>query len=943
MSRFPRAFAAFGVSTALCALSALPVAPVVAAPLSDANSTPAAQAEKSRPITTPDPSGPDAHEDSTWANPLARSTDPEQDVRLEITDIEPAEAHAEAHGAQAEAHGAQAQDPAASQTYTLRIRNDRPRALSNLSLTLYYRTAATAAEVRVAQIANQGEYALRSEPLQLDGILGPGESREVQVTLPLGADSGAASGTTSSHDAPSAQPLTIPANAFKEPGAYPLLFSLSGQDTNPEDAGQSGVQYLAVTRTTLTVGASERKEEQPSTPVTVLYPLAGQTYMAPGQTGDAPKRRPAFLTKDELAKEVADGGRLRGLLDAYREAKSKKLKQATCIAIDPELLDTVNRLAEGYLVGDRTPDPVEEPKRLRDSWDEILGGKEPDAQHKPGNTDAKRWVDDLREVVQNNCSVALPYAGADINALAQVDSDWLRVRALGMGSSVIQRILGVVPMQNVVVPDSGYVSPEAQRVLAAGITKSPDKAQPVEADASQRFEQTVQGEPAIPQAGHVTALVADNTVTVERPAASPTDAETGAGTQHGATPNPSPSPSDEEWNQRLVNLPTSPGAQGTTATALQYSADLGTVLKATGEDPEVSAYSNPELRFNLEEDSSAARMATAQAVLNLELDSGRPTLAVPPAAWSVNKSQAASFLQTISQRLDDSSARPAPLSEAVQPRGIDLPDAAAGTTQLPYSDPGAYSTPYLGALTDAARDLRQLTLFMHNDGTIALTREGFTSPLFADLLRGVSSYRKRDHGHSSILREELRNRVSRVEQVTTQLRRSISLLPPGNVFTRTSDSSPLLVVARNGLPLPVTAVVGYSSDADTDVTVHTDSADSSTIPAKGSITWSLTTDIADTSKQVNLSLWLATANHDGAGDLQDGTRISDPVELRVQSVPGLSARGLAIIAAVLLGIGAAGKMLWDRRGGRSSQSAKAKPLKAEPLKAVPRPVDEDQK
>lgn len=927
MSRFPRAFVAFGVSTALCALSALPVAPVVAAPLSDANSTPAAQAEKSRPITTPDPSGSDAHEDSTWANPLARSTDPKQDIRLEITDIAPAEAP----GAQAEAHaeapGAHAGDPAASQTYTLRIRNDRPRALSNLSLTLYYRTAATSAEVRVAQIANQGEYALRSEPLQLDGILGPGESREVQVTLPLGADS---------HDAPSAQSLTIPANAFKEPGAYPLLFSLSGQDTNPEDAGQSGVQYLAVTRTTLTVGASERKEEQPSTPVTVLYPLAGQTYMAPGQTGDAPKRRPAFLTKDQLAKEVADGGRLRGLLDAYREAKSKKLKQATCIAIDPELLDTVNRLAEGYLVGDRTPDPVEEPKRLRDSWDEILGGKEPDAQHKPGNTDAKRWVDDLREVVQNNCSVALPYAGADINALAQVDSDWLRVRALGMGPSVIQRILGVVPMQNVVVPDSGYVSPEAQKVLAAGITKSPDKVRPVEADASQRFEQTVQGEPAIPQAGHVTALVADNTVTVERPAASPTDA------QHGATPNPSPSPSDEEWNQRLVNLPTSPGAQGTTATALQYSADLGTVLKATGENPEVSAYSNPELRFNLEEDSSAARMATAQAVLNLELDSGRPTLAVPPAAWSVNKSQAASFLQTISQRLDDSSARPAPLSEAVQPRGIDLPDAAAGTTQLPYSDPGAYSTPYLGALTDAARDLRQLTLFMHNDGTIALTREGFTSPLFADLLRGVSSYRKRDHGHSSILREELRNRVSRVEQVTTQLRRSISLLPPGNVFTRTSDSSPLLVVARNGLPLPVTAVVGYSSDADTDVTVHTDSADSSTIPAKGSITWSLTTDIADTSKQVNLSLWLATANHDGAGDLQDGTRISDPVELRVQSVPGLSARGLAIIAAVLLGIGAAGKMLWDRRGGRSSQSAKAKPLKAEPLKAVPRPVDEDQ-
>lgn len=911
MSRFPHACTAFGVSVALCGLFALPVAPAAADPFNDAPS--ASTAQNSAQGRAVDPTDPAVHEDSNWANPLARATDPQQDVDLEIIGI----------GTSSSVHAA------AGQTYTLRIHNDRSHALSNLSLTLFYRSAATAAEVRVAQLANQGEYSLSSQPLQLDGTLGPGETREVTVTLPAAGIS-----IDSSHDAPSPQPLNLPPNAFEEPGAYPLLFSLSGQDTNPEDPGQGSAQYLAVARTTLSVGASTRKEDQPSTPVTVVYPLAGQTYMAAGQTGDAPKRRPAFVTKDVLAAEVGKGGRLRGLLDAYREAESTKLKQATCIAIDPELLDTVNRLAEGYYVGERAPDPVEEPQRLRDSWDEILGGKEVDAQHMPGNADARKWIADLREVVQSNCSVALPYAGADINGLSQVDSDWLRVRALGTGTEVIQRILGVVPTQNVVIPDSGYVSPEAQQVLAAGISKTPEGVEPVETDQSRRFEQTVQGKPAMPQAGHVTALMAENTVNIEQPAATPEQDPGDAGPDSIDPANPT----DEAWNQRLVNLPgAQTGSSKTTATALTYSADLGTVLKATGEHPEVAAYSNPNLRFNLTDDSAVARLASAQAVLNLELDSGRPTLAVPPAAWSVNKAQASSFLQTISQRLDNHSATPAPLPEAVKPRGIDLADVGSGSTTVPYTDPGAYSSPYLGTMADTARKLQELTLFMQNDSTIALTREGFTSPLFSDLLRGLSTYRKRERDHMDVLRERLGTNLARVGQVTSQLRRSISLLPPGNVFTRTSDSSPLLVVARNGLPLPVTAKVGYSSDADTDVTVHVDSTASPTIPAKGSITWSLTTDIADTSKQVNLSLWLATTGQDGKKDLQDGTRISDSVELRVQSVPGLSSRGVTIIAVLLLGIGAAGKVLWDRRSGLASKRSTATPLRP-----APRPQEGDQ-
>ena len=141
MSRFPHACTAFGVSVALCGLSVLPIAPAVADPINSSTAAP----------TAPDPTAPEAREDSNWANPLARATDPQQNVDLQITGIDTG-------GGSDTVGNSSNSSNSATRTYTLRIRNDRPHALSNLSLTLYYRSAATAAEVRVAQLANQGEY-----------------------------------------------------------------------------------------------------------------------------------------------------------------------------------------------------------------------------------------------------------------------------------------------------------------------------------------------------------------------------------------------------------------------------------------------------------------------------------------------------------------------------------------------------------------------------------------------------------------------------------------------------------------------------------------------------------------------------------------------------------------------------------------------------------------
>src|SRR5699024_11547237 len=85
-----------------------------------------------------------------------------------------------------------------------------------------------------------------------------------------------------------------------------------------------------------------------------------------------------------------------------------------------------------------------------------------------------------------------------------------------------------------------------------------------------------------------------------------------------------------------------------------------------------------------------------------------------------------------------------------------------------------------------------------------------------------------------------------------------------NVYTRTSDSSPLLVVAENALPLPVRAKLEYDSiDA-----VRLNTSDDILIPAKGSITVSLTASMPERQERTNISMWLATA---------DGATISEQI------------------------------------------------------------------
>src|SRR5699024_7933310 len=99
-------------------------------------------------------------------------------------------------------------------------------------------------------------------------------------------------------------------------------------------------------------------------PVTMMYPVTAAPELAAGQPG-LPNESdgPARLVSDSLAASLAPGGRLDGLLAAAEQARSTEqdphgaLAAGLCVAVDPDLLVTVDAMTRGYTVSEDPADP----------------------------------------------------------------------------------------------------------------------------------------------------------------------------------------------------------------------------------------------------------------------------------------------------------------------------------------------------------------------------------------------------------------------------------------------------------------------------------------------------------------------------------------------------------------------------------------------------------
>lgn len=701
---------------------------------------------------------------------------------------------------------------------TARIRNDSDSPADGLTITPRRGpNSGSVYDATVATIAQPGEYTPAGPAVEVPP-LGAGEEVEIPFTVDL---------------PPQTQAAT-----------FPMMLVLA----------QDGA--ILDTERWHTWAEGPLLEGHEPTGMSVLFPVSTTIDTVPGETGEAPNRPPLILYSEQLADQLAPGGRLDELVEVYSGSVARQdgVGYASCLALDPALVDTVDRMAQGYLVDDDRPAPGRQRQRLRDSW----GNQDPasaDSTPGKGSKDAAAWLDKVKAAAQSGCTVALPWANADLNAVARTGDKWLMREALERGPFTLERVLGTPAARNVVVPGAGYLTPEA----AAAMGWADHSRSDLSVSGMQRYWEEEQAR--------------------TRPAQQPNLQST---LDSPTLPVASAAPAPEQPVQVLVADNTIPSRFTSVmpgVVAVGYQADLASTLAATGSYPETTGYSQENLRFNYAVDSTAARdLTAATAVRTAAMTAAEPVMVAPPAGWDA--STARHVMDAVGQLVESRTVTPMSLADYTRLPGDTAEAPAAGA---PYNDPTVYSDAEILNAGQQAQFIDDLTALLANDPAIALTRYGYTLPLRAELLNALTVTHRRAYTFYTDAENRTRNRLNRGRDTLAGIRASISLIPPGNVYTRTSESSPLLIVAENGLPLPVDASILYRGPED--ATLNTPAE--FTIPARGSLTLQMTANLPQDAERTDLQLFLATPNK---------RPISQPVDIAVQTAGGAFANWILVAA-----------------------------------------------
>jgi uncharacterized protein DUF6049 len=216
--------------------------------------------------------------------------------------------------------------------------------------------------------------------------------------------------------------------ALDETGVYQLGVTLTGQT---ED--ERWDQILGAGRTLLPWQPADTGEEQAGTRLTVMWPLISTTRLT-AQTGSNEEQTPAFRD-DSLLEDISPGGQL------YEMVALGADLPVTWV-IDPDLLASVDAMTEEYQV-------------YTEDGDLIPGD---------GQSQARAWLDALRDTVQDSEVVALPFGDPDLASLAH---EGIEVRgALGqlktateIADVTVETVLRVEPSTDFAWPVEGAIDP----------------------------------------------------------------------------------------------------------------------------------------------------------------------------------------------------------------------------------------------------------------------------------------------------------------------------------------------------------------------------------------------------------------------------------------------------------------------------------------------------
>ena len=257
-----------------------------------------------------------------------------------------------------------------------------------------------------------------------------------------------------------------PALGIDRPGVYPLLVNVNGTPDYGSAARLDDARFLlpvlGVPATPPAPGGTGSQQPidavvPPDTarPValTLLWPLADRPHLAAGVPG---RTEPARLADDDLATSLANGGRLDTLLAAADFATNDQvdprglMRGAMCLAVDPDLLITVNAMSGGYVVSD---DPA--------------AGLNSPTHPGTGQQAATEWLDRLRQLAQRVCVTPTVYAQADLRALQRVGDAVLSSTAITDAGPIVNQLLGVTSLRGATVVGDGPLTGPAVRLLSA--------------------------------------------------------------------------------------------------------------------------------------------------------------------------------------------------------------------------------------------------------------------------------------------------------------------------------------------------------------------------------------------------------------------------------------------------------------------------------------------
>ena len=252
------------------------------------------------------------------------------------------------------------------------------------------------------------------------------------------------------------------------PGVYPLLVNVNGTPDYGEPARLDNARFLlpvlgvppdpqdAAGQLSGAMGAIVAPDTSKPVPVTMLWPLADKPRLAPGVPGGT---IPVRLMDDDLATSLAGGGRLDILLSAAEFTTSRDVDpdgaigRALCLAVDPDLLVTVNAMSAGYVVSNSPDGPAQQPGTPT----------HPGA----GQAAAVSWLNRLRALAHRACVAPLPYAQADLDAVQRVGDPGLSATATGGAADVVDQILGVASVRGATLIPDGSLTRRAVDLLSA--------------------------------------------------------------------------------------------------------------------------------------------------------------------------------------------------------------------------------------------------------------------------------------------------------------------------------------------------------------------------------------------------------------------------------------------------------------------------------------------